>query len=351
MAKNRHAEGAPSFKIKSGWIMTKRIQKERIASIAAGSILFILAAVFTIAVFLRIFDYGTSSATEPGSLFKLGHMLFSAYGLSSLLIPLFFIVAGAFCFDSKWSVQRSLCLIVSPIPFMTVVIAEKLIKNSLTEAHSVAFVKIILLAVVSILLIAVEYLVTIILAGKLKKTFDSSKKSNVTSAPVFENLQEQNSQEEKKSKNIISRFTDFLSEKFKNLTQKDDEITQAPETKITDLNTTVEIIHNEDKNQKEEDEADDDFFQEPAISENFFEDKKNLLVDSGDGQISQKEDETQNTSANPFKKLFKKAQDKYKDIMSYGEMKDKEDASLSSKNSGDAAAEAERHARNKKLTG
>jgi len=311
--------------------MTKRIKKERVATIVAGSVLFILAAIFTIAIFLRVFDYGNSSTAERSSMFNLGHMLYSAYGFCSLLIPLFFIVSGAFCFDSRWSVQRALCLIVTPLPFMTLVIAEKLIRNSATsDSAAIAFVKILLLAVVSILLIAVEYLITVILAGKLKKKMDMSKKTGVTTAPVFENKGPEENEGEEKSEGAITRFANWITEKFKSLTKKSPEITSAPSKDFApEPESTVEIVLEEERAQAEaedEEEEDDGSFQEPTIAENFFEDKKPLLVDSGDDEISQipeeKEPETVGqTLAKPFKNLFKKAQDKYKALLDYFKIK------------------------------
>lgn len=328
--------GTSAFKIKNGWDMTKRIKKERIASIVAGSLLFILAAIFTIAIFLRIFDYGTESS-ERGAFLNLGHMLYSAYGFCSLLIPLFFIVAGAFCFDSRWSVQRAMCLIVSPLPFMTLVLVEKLIRSSLTgESHAIAFVKITLLSVVAILLIAVEYLITIIIAGKMKKRMATNKSSNVTSAPVFERRSTENpSADGEEKENALTRFINSVAEKFKSFTKKESGLTAAPGRSFENPSSTVEIVLEEENRENYGDESDEDDdndeFQAPTVSDDFFEEKKTLLVDSGDDDISQIEEEDEPTTVGqkivrPFKNLFKKAQSKYKDIMDYGEMQDKENS-------------------------
>ena len=329
--------------------MTKRIKKERIASIVAGSLLFILAAIFTIAIFLRIFDYGTESS-ERGALLNLGHMLYSAYGFCSLLIPLFFIVAGAFCFDSRWSVQRAMCLIVSPLPFMTLVLVEKLIRSSLTgESHAIAFVKITLLSVVAILLIAVEYLITIIVAGKLKKRMATNKSTNVTSAPIFERQSTENPSTDAEEKdNALTRFINSVAEKFKSLTKKESGLTAAPGRTFENPSSTVEIVLDEENEENQGDESEDEDdngeFQAPTVSDDFFEEKKNLLVDSGDDDISQIEEEEEPATvgqklARPFKNLFKKAQSKYKDIMDYGEMQDRENSV--SKSSPESTVETE----------
>lgn len=355
-----HTEGAPEFQNKKiGWTMNKLTKKERTASIVAGAILFILAAVFTLAIFIKIFAVSSSADGNTSLFFKLGHMLYSAYGYCSLLIPLFFIVAGSFCFDSRWSVQRALCLVVSPIPFFTLVGAEHLIRASATnDSHAIAFVKITLLAVVSLLLIAVEYLITIIMAGKLRKKMASSTKTDVTSAPVFNSAVDSDDEETEKRENKITKFFSSIAEKIKSLTEKNSAITSAPiesNSKTFDPESTVEIVLEEEKNQQSQkdynDEDLDDSFQEPTISDDFFEEKQKLLVSSGDDEINQiDEDEDEPKSlgqkiAGPFKKLFKNVQNQYKDLMDYGDIQDKENPSpilnsLTKKESGDKDQEA-----------
>ncbi len=321
--------------------MTKLTKKERTASIVAGAILFVLAAIFTVAIFLKVFDYGTNSEHQ-GILLQLGSMLYTSYGFCSLLIPLFFIVAGSFCFDSKWSVQRALCLIVSPLPFFTLVLAEKLIRSSvLNDSHAIAFVKITFISVVSLLLIAVEYLVTIIFSGKLRKKISSTTKTDITSAPVFESSREADDETESKDKeNKVAGWFASLSAKIKGLVEKSSDLTTAPVATKGELSSenTVEIVLKEDAQNEDFDNAysdeenDDDKFQEPTIAENFFEEKKKLLADSGDNEINQIEEDEEPKSfsqklAKPFKNIFKNVQDKFQDLKEFSEQQDKENPS------------------------
>lgn len=71
--------------------MTK---KEKTAALVAGIALFVTAAVFTISIFLGVFDYGTSGNFLAG----FGRMLVSVYGFCSALIPAFFLLPAFFVF-------------------------------------------------------------------------------------------------------------------------------------------------------------------------------------------------------------------------------------------------------------
>ena len=100
---------------------------ERIASVICGILLFILAAFLSIAIILNIIDYEPEGSLV--TLWNIGSTLINSYGFSSILIPGFLIVAGAFCFDSQWTVQRAMGLLVSILPFFTIVGAEKIVRT------------------------------------------------------------------------------------------------------------------------------------------------------------------------------------------------------------------------------
>ena len=148
--------------------MTK---KERIAVAVTGVVLFCVAALFSISIFLGALDFGFSSGRNV--LFLLGGMLFSVYGFCSVLIPVFFFVAGAFCLSAKWSVQRAFILLVSVIPFFTLVAAERTcLAIAAQDSNPVATVKIISLVAIALLLVALEYLVTVTVAGLVEKALE-----------------------------------------------------------------------------------------------------------------------------------------------------------------------------------
>ena len=144
--------------------MTK---KEKIAATSVGVMLFIMAAVFSISIIMGTLDFGT----ENSSLYQFGNMLVSVYGICSVLIPAFCFVAGIFCFSAEWSVQKACCLLTSIIPFFTLVWAERAARSFYAkDVLPVATVKTIVLVLIAFLLVALEYLVTMLLASKFRKT-------------------------------------------------------------------------------------------------------------------------------------------------------------------------------------
>ena len=151
--------------------MTK---KERIVATITGITLFLTAALFSISLLLGILDFGTSSGRN--FLTVLGQMLVSVYGICSILIPAFFFVSGAFCLSAKWSIQRAFILLVSIIPFFTMVVSERIcIAISDQDTSPLAFVKISTLIVISLLLVALEYLLAVNLASYIEHRINGTK--------------------------------------------------------------------------------------------------------------------------------------------------------------------------------
>lgn len=145
--------------------MTRR---ERIAATCTGVVLFIVAALFSVGLLMGVLDYG--DAQRAGFLSQTGQMLLSVYGICSILIPTFFFTAGAFCLSAKWSVQRAFILLVSVIPFFTLVAGEQISKNiARNDPSPIAFIKIVILLVIAFLLVALEYLLAITAASIIEK--------------------------------------------------------------------------------------------------------------------------------------------------------------------------------------
>ncbi|MBQ5847492.1 MAG: DNA translocase FtsK, partial [Treponema sp.] len=86
-------------------------------NVAVGIILLLAAAFFSIALILRGLDFGILGPGRNNILFSLGQMLFSVYGYSSALIPLFLFVAAISCFASKWTSQKAMQLLTAIVPF------------------------------------------------------------------------------------------------------------------------------------------------------------------------------------------------------------------------------------------
>ncbi|MDO4505313.1 MAG: DNA translocase FtsK [Spirochaetales bacterium] len=162
--------------------MTK---KERIAATITGIALFCVAALFSIGLLLGLLDFGsTSSRFLPA----LGQMLLSVYGFCSILIPAFFFVSGAFCLSAKWNIQRAFILLVSIIPFFTLVVAERTsLAISNMDTSPLAFVKIISIIFIALLLVVLEYLLAVTLASFIENKLKAKPEDKV--APKAEKKQ------------------------------------------------------------------------------------------------------------------------------------------------------------------
>ena len=141
-------------------------QKNNRMPLIVGIALFALAALITISLISGSLNFGAASPGRGSLLFACGTMLFSVYGISSYLIPLYLLACGAASIDSRWSRQRIACLAVSIIPFFTIALAEHHGRVIATQdASPIAITKICILAAIAVLLVAMEYLVTMLLAS------------------------------------------------------------------------------------------------------------------------------------------------------------------------------------------
>jgi len=75
-------------------------------NIAVGSLLLVLSAFFSIALILQLLDFGSFGPGHGNIFFGTGQMLYSVYGFSSVLIPIFLLAAALACFASKWTARK-----------------------------------------------------------------------------------------------------------------------------------------------------------------------------------------------------------------------------------------------------
>ena len=151
-------------------------------NIATGSILLLVAAFFSIALALLPLDFGAASPAQNSILYNvaymLGNILFSVYGFSSILIPVFLFIAGISCFASQWTARKSMRLLTAIVPFFTSVIVEKICFAIYRTGDDFASVKIVLTAAIGVFLAAIEILAAGILADKInEKLFHSGEES------------------------------------------------------------------------------------------------------------------------------------------------------------------------------
>ena len=129
---------------------------------AVSYVLFALALVLTVILIAGLLP---SAAGSGGLVAGLGSALYSVYGFSSFLIPLFLIVSGLFCMDDRWSPQGLICLAMSFIPFFTIAFAEHTARKiAVEDIGPVAVTKIIILMAIAVLVAVMEYLAALVLS-------------------------------------------------------------------------------------------------------------------------------------------------------------------------------------------
>ena len=144
---------------------------------AAGVILLLLAAFFSISLMLVLLDFGTVS--HSNIIFLLGHMLATAYGFSSVLIPVFLLIAATACFSGKWTSRKAMRLLTGVVPFFTAVLTETICTSILEISNDdYAGIKVAVTIVLGAMLIVIEYLGAGIIADKLMQ-WTKDKKTDV----------------------------------------------------------------------------------------------------------------------------------------------------------------------------
>ena len=155
-------------------------------NIAAGIVLLLVAAFFSISLILQALDFGSFGPGRENLLYQLGSMLTSVYGFSSILIPVFLFYAAISCFASRWTARKSMQLLTAVVPFFTAVGIEKVCRmiiehsmNTLSEqgTDSFAALKVGLTAVIGVMLVIIEILSAGMLADKISGVSTNGKKS------------------------------------------------------------------------------------------------------------------------------------------------------------------------------
>lgn len=94
-------------------------------NVVPGIFLMLLAAFFSLALILQVFDFGSFAPGQDNIFYFFGKILISVYGFTSSLIPLFLLLASLSCFASKWTAKKSMMLLTAVIPFFTSFGTEK----------------------------------------------------------------------------------------------------------------------------------------------------------------------------------------------------------------------------------
>ncbi|WP_051537957.1 DNA translocase FtsK [Treponema sp. C6A8] len=153
------------------------------SNITTGVVLLLIAAIFSISLILQALDFGSMGAGSSNPLFILGNVIFTVYGFSSTLIPLFLFIAGLSCFATKWSARKTMRLLTAIVPFFTAVITENICRSILALEHSgFPGVKVFVAVVTGLMLIIIEFLGAGIIADKINPILFGPKSKRASSA-------------------------------------------------------------------------------------------------------------------------------------------------------------------------
>ncbi len=129
------------------------------SSIITGTILLSLAAVFSICLLLQLLDFGVGGPGHNNIFYYIGNMLTTVYGFSSILIPIFLLISGLYCFATIWTAQKTMRLITAIVPFFTCVFTEKICRSVLSGAiDTSSIIKAVIAGVTGLMLIIIEIL-------------------------------------------------------------------------------------------------------------------------------------------------------------------------------------------------
>lgn len=128
-------------------------------AVVAGAFLMTFAAVILTSLIIQLLDFGIASSAFALALCNFGRMLYTVYGISSFLIPVYLFVSAILLYLPGFTKRRGVYLLFSIIPFFTIVAIERFGANLFaSEAAAYQLIKYSAIVLVSILLIAIEYL-------------------------------------------------------------------------------------------------------------------------------------------------------------------------------------------------
>ena len=264
-------------------------------NVAVGILLLLAAAFFSIALILRGLDFGILGPGRNNILFSLGQMLFSVYGYSSALIPLFLFVAAISCFASKWTSQKAMQLLTAIVPFFTAVGTENLCKSIAEQTFSdFKSVKIIITIIIGLMLIVIEFLIAGIIANKITN-------KNSTEDNTQEELDEEITTEEEIPSNEDVETSESVTEVAEN-----SETTEQTEKKYDPFANVFDELKTETEEDTEAEEIETNpasiitqeeyaaltlFEEEPEVSDNDVNSEVSEIADEDSFEAEIQEDE------------------------------------------------------------
>ena len=191
------------------------MKKNQKYSIAAGIVLFILAALFSISLLVVAVDFGGINPVKNTVFYTLGKMFTGVYGFSSAFIPIFFIAAGVQCFSSKWRIRNGVMLLGSVIPFFSLDAIEHICRMIVeNNTDSVMMVKLGSTLLIGALILCGEYLLLSILGDIFENSFNEAVEENqyifdeTEDAEPFESEDEESEEKDRDGNGILENSAD-----------------------------------------------------------------------------------------------------------------------------------------------
>ena len=244
-------------------------------NVVPGIFLMLLAAFFSLALILQVFDFGSFAPGQDNIFYFFGKILISVYGFTSSLIPLFLLLASLSCFASKWTAKKSMMLLTAVIPFFTSFGTEKFCRFILSsETIDFPEIKAVVIAIIGLMLIVIEILLAGVFADKVN--------SLIYGNPV---------------RKTEEKISEFEGEKHSGVREKYHSIKNLLDSENSEKDVSENSLNLEENAESDgEVDAENSFSEENA--------SENIIENAGNSSETQSEIKNDSDEENPFENIF-----------------------------------------------
>ena len=244
-------------------------------NVVPGIFLMLLAAFFSLALILQVFDFGSFAPGQDNIFYFFGKILISVYGFTSSLIPLFLLLASLSCFASKWTAKKSMMLLTAVIPFFTSFGTEKFCRFILSsETIDFPEIKAVVIAIIGLMLIVIEILLAGVFADKVN--------SLIYGNPV---------------RKTEEKISEFEGEKHSGVREKYHSIKNLLDSENSEKDVSENSLNLEENAESDgEVDAENSFSEEKA--------SENIIENAGNSSETQSEIKNDSDEENPFENIF-----------------------------------------------
>ena len=244
-------------------------------NVVPGIFLMLLAAFFSLALILQVFDFGSFAPGQDNIFYFFGKILISVYGFTSSLIPLFLLLASLSCFASKWTAKKSMMLLTAVIPFFTSFGTEKFCRFILSsETIDFPEIKAVVIAIIGLMLIVIEILLAGVFADKVN--------SLIYGNPV---------------RKTEEKISEFEGEKHSGVREKYHSIKNLLDSENSEKETSENSLNLEENAESDVQVDAENSFSEENASEN-------IIENAGNSSETQSEIKNDSDEENPFENIF-----------------------------------------------